>query len=146
MQTVEQKRAADAVRKIQGMINSNRDYGHYVSYASALPAQIVNNGLGQAITMLCAAAGRKTIPHEDPHYFLADHVASWLAEQIQELRPTDGVNHPVQVVQRLAEGNQKQYSRATAEAVAYLNWLKRFARAMLTEPGETPDGSENTNV
>ncbi len=125
--TIEQQRASHALTKVKD--TADKEYGHYVSYVSAFPATIVMNGLGQALAMLLAAAGRKTDPAKDPHRWLYDHVASWLAEQIPDL----GGENTDCVIERLMNSDQTVYIRAQAEAMAYLQWLKQFARAYLQE-------------
>ncbi|MFW6106650.1 MAG: type III-B CRISPR module-associated protein Cmr5, partial [bacterium] len=123
-QTLDQRRAAFAREKIRHLETSGRDYGHYVSYASALPATIVMNGLGQALaTQLAKAKGKQ----EHPRRLLYDHVADWLSRQMEELHVPE--KELPRVVDLLMEHNQSVYVRAQAEAMAYLNWLKQFARA-----------------
>jgi CRISPR-associated protein Cmr5 len=130
--TIDQKRAEHAIKQIRAI--ENQDYGHYVSYVSALPATIVMNGLGQALLSLLAKAGRKKESNKDPNYFLYSHVASWLVEQINELAgPKD------KVIEQLMQRDQHVYLRAQAEAMAYLNWLKQFARAYLQEREDQAD-------
>jgi len=126
--TLEQQRASFALQRIRDLQNGELDYGHYVSYVSALPATIVMNGLGQALTTLVAKAKGKT---DDPHRILFDHVAEWLSQHVEELRAPG--NDLTQVIDRLMQADQKTYVRAQAEAMAYLNWLKQFARAYLKE-------------
>lgn len=124
--TLDQRRAEHALAKIKDI--QEKDYGHYVSYVSALPATIVMNGLGQALATLLARAGRKKEPENDPHYFLYTHVACWLSEQISELQgDTDGE------IERLMKNDQQVYLHAQAEAMAYIHWLKQFARAYLQD-------------
>lgn len=127
--SLEQERAEHALRAIKELEKKGvGQYGHYVSYVSSLPATIVMNGLGQALATLLAKAGRKKDSRQDPNHFLYEHVASWLARQIDELEGNaDGV------IDRLMENDQQVYLRAQAEAMAYLHWLKQFARAYLQE-------------
>lgn len=130
--TLDQRRARhalDCVRRLQ-----DRDPGHYVSYVSSLPATIVMNGLGQALATLLAKAGRKKKPEDDPHYFLYQHVAGWLTQQIGPL-----AGEPDRFIDRLMDNDQNVYLRAQAEAMAYLHWLKQFARAYLEEQEGTPE-------
>lgn len=129
-QTLEQKRAADALRKIQELAPEGQKY--YVSYVSALPATIVMNGLGQALAMLLAKAGGHK---RDDHYRLYQHLTDWLGHQIPELAATndDGV------LLKLVEQDQGVYVRAQAEAMTYLHWLRQFARAYLRESGPAND-------
>lgn len=126
--TLDQQRAAFALKCIQQLRDGGQDYGHYVSYVSALPATIVMNGLGQALTTQLAKAKGKT---QHPRRLLYNHVAGWLSQQMKELRVPEG-SLP-QVIDRLMDGNQDVYVRAQGEAMAYLNWLKQFSRAYLQE-------------
>lgn len=121
--TLDQQRAEHALQQVREL--QDKEYGHYVSYVSALPATIVMNGLGQALVMLLAKAGGKI---QEPHYYLYDHVASWLCKQIPDL--TGDTEH---LIDRLMKNNQSVYVHAQAEAITYLNWLKQFARAYLKE-------------
>lgn len=122
-QTLEQRRAQHALRQIKVLQNQN--VGHYVSYVSAMPAVIVMNGLGQALAMQLAKAKGDL---EDLHYRLYHQVASWLSEQLKEFK-----GQPDQVIENLMRLDQSVYLRAQAESLAYLSWLKQFARAYLKE-------------
>jgi len=127
--TLEQKRAAHALEQIQSL--DGTEYGHYVSYVSALPATILMNGLGHALLTLCAKAKNN---RNRPHYLLYTHVASWLALQVTEFRrDVNEPGSPDEVIQKLMVNDQQVYVHAQAEALAYLNWLKQFARAYLRE-------------
>ncbi len=129
VRTLDQLRAEHALNQIKSIENNND--GYYVSYVSSLPAAMVMNGLGQAmVTQLAKAKGRTN----DSHYLLFNHVASWLTTQIDEL---NGDAHDVIV--KLMNNDQDVYLRAQAEAMAYLNWLKQFARAYLTEKESQSD-------
>ncbi len=128
----DQARAAHALQTIRDLDKLGRDkYGKYVSYVSALPAQIIINGLGQALATLMAAGGRGKKQH-DPHYMLYLSIANWLMVRFPEWEIKDGNI----VIDRLVQGNQDTYLRAQAESLAYLNWLKKFARGILEEVSE----------
>ncbi len=124
--TLDQDRAAHALEKIRSM-QGNHD-GMYVSYISAMPATIVMNGLGQAlITQLSKA---KKGQAGDSHRLIYEHLCDWLSQQVAGLEgPAD------QLIERLMNNDQAVYVHAQAEAMAYLNWLKQFSRAMLHESG-----------
>ncbi len=125
--TLQQQRAADALRNVKSLSNRDAKFqSEYVSYANSLPATIVMNGLGQALTMLLAKARGRI---DDSHRVLFDHVAGWLQQQIVDLKTVNSDD----VIERLMEHDQAVYIRAQAEAMAYLNWLKQFARAYLKE-------------
>ncbi len=130
-QTLEQKRAEHALKCIQS-IQGDKNDGYYVSYVSALPATIVMNGVGQALVTQLAKAKKEK--ENDSHQLLFNHVASWLTEQIDELK-----GEPQEVIAKLMKNDQDVYLRAQAETMAYLNWLKQFARAYLNEK-EGQDG------
>lgn len=128
--TLVQKRAAHALEQVKSI--EKTEYGHYVSYVSALPATILMNGLGHALLTLCAKAKND---RKKPHYILYTHVASWLSKQVKELEGgADGV------ISKLMANDQQVYVHAQAEALAYLNWLKQFARAYLREEEGQADG------
>lgn len=123
--SLEQERAAHALRKIKELQGSG-DAGYYVSYVSALPATIVMNGLGQALVMLLAKdKGKKSTEH----YSLYEHLASWLSQKVGGLK----ANASDEVIDKLMAGDQDLYVRSQSEAMAYLHWLKQFARAYLKE-------------
>ncbi len=129
-QTLEQKRAAHALKKVKSITKTHD--GMYVSYVSSFPAKIVMNGLGQALVMQLAQANGDLT---NSHLLLHDHVAEWLSEQIIQLKgPKEDV------IQKLMTKDQQVYLRAQAEAMAYVNWLKQFARAYLKEKKEDANG------
>jgi CRISPR-associated protein Cmr5 len=119
MRTLDQKRAEHALEEIKKI--GNKEYGHYVSYVSGLPATIVMNGLGQALVTLLAK-------DDNSHKMLFDSVAGWLCEQIPGLG-----GEPDGLIERMMDQDQAVYIHAQAEAMAYLSWLKQFARAYLQE-------------
>ncbi len=121
--TLDQKRAIHALENIKEIQDKND--GYYISYVSALPATIVMNGLGQALLTLLAKDKGSS---KDSHRLLHDHVASWLAKQIEKIN-----GDPKEVIGNLMKNDQKTYLIAQAEAMAYLNWLKQFAHAYLKE-------------
>lgn len=131
-QTLDQQRASDALAKIRGIAAANKNDGMYVSYVSALPATIVMNGLGQALAIELAKAN-KDKPN-DSHRAIYQHVAGWLSRQVPNL--SGDVD---KFLDRLMKEDQATYVHAQAEAMAYLNWLKQFARAYLIESKESGD-------
>ncbi len=119
--TLDQERAEHALKEIKKI--ENKEYGHYVSYVSSLPATIVMNGLGQALVTLLAK-------RDSSHKMLFDNVAGWLCKQIPDLK-----KNPDNLIEEMMKQNQTVYIHAQAEAMAYLSWLKQFARAYLKEEG-----------
>ena len=113
-----QKRADDALTKIETMA-ANGGYGKYKSYVSSLPAEILMSGLGQAMAL---AKSKKKLDGYDKLY---QHLSGWLCAG----RPYNGSD----LIREIAGNSEADYIRAQAEAMAYLEWLKKFAVALLEE-------------
>ena len=138
--TLEQKRAADALSKVRE-IEQRREAGdelgkNYRSYLESLPATIVMNGLGQACATLLAHAGGNP-PQKSAYRLLYDHLQGWLC------RRPGGVYGQPELIDAIVHHDQKHYVHAQAEALAYLNWLKKFAQAFLKPPSDSTGGSHH---
>jgi CRISPR-associated protein Cmr5 len=75
---LEQRRAAYALKQLQGVVSrpgDGKDKRLYRSYVEGFPATILMNGLGQALAMLLAKGKQKA---NDPHMWLYEHLQSWL--------------------------------------------------------------------
>jgi CRISPR-associated protein Cmr5 len=117
-----QRRAAHALKRIEG--RKSQSYGNYVSYANALPATILMNGLGQA----CATLLSKAEGHLDrPHGMLYADLQSWLCGT-DPAAPFKGEQN---LMTAITSKGQDTYLRSQAEALEYLVWLKKFANAYL---------------
>lgn len=133
-QSMAQKRASHALGKVRELeteakrTSAKQAYGLYVSYVKALPATIRLNGLGQALAMEKAKAG-KHVGHDK----LFAHVSDWLLRGWGTSSPWYG---KPDIFTAITGGSQDDYLRAHAEALAYLDWLKKFAVAMLVEDKE----------
>ena len=119
------QRAEHALLVIEALKGEN--IRHYVSYVSALPATILQNGLGQALATLLSAAKGKS---DDPHQKLYDQMQGWLCRGDADAPYKEGDN----LIKAIVEGDEQTYLHAHAEALAYLVWLKKFAVAFLKEP------------
>lgn len=124
-QTLAQRRAADALTKVNALKEKN-NYGNYVSYVKGLPAGILMNGLGQAAATLLAAAKGK---QDDAHYVLYRHLSEWLCRDALEAPYPNATD----LLEAITQNDEADYVRAQAEALAYLEWLKKFAVALLEE-------------
>ena len=130
-QSLAQRRAAHAL----ACVNNARDYGNYVSYVKSLPAAILMSGLGQALAMEKAGASKDGDVGKG-HRLLYVHMNSWLCNET-----LDGVpgweNGPYagerDVLAAITSNDEPAYIRAQAEALEYLEWLKKFAVALLEE-------------
>lgn len=129
--TLAQRRAADALKKIQ-LLEKNPRRGKYDSYVDGLPATILMSGLGQAAATLLASAkiGKDNRSDDNRAYeTLYEHLSSWLC------RNDDDAPYPGQgdLMEAVINGSEEAYVRAQAEAMAYLEWLKKFSSAYLKD-------------
>lgn len=120
-QGLSQRRARHALAAIREM--ENKDCGHYVSYVNALPAAILQNGLGQALAALNAG-------DEEGRKFLYQQISAWLCNTRED------APYPAEsdVLEAITQQDEDAYLIAQAEALAYLEWLKKFANAFLKRP------------
>lgn len=131
-QTLEQKRAADAFKKVEKLKKDRAiDKEKYISYTKSLPATIITNGLGQAAASLLAAA--KENNKKDAHYLLYKHLEEWLCRDSRDApypqnskQKTDAI-----LMRSITDHGRNKYMQAQAEAIAWLKWLKKFAVAYL---------------
>ncbi len=133
--TLDQQRAAHALTMIH-KLDPNKYDGMYVSYVSALPAMIVMNGIGQALATELA----KDKGNDKSHRHLFDHVTDWLTRTGRPLDAVEKAGDPRSVFNALAE-SQEVYIAAQIEAMAYIHWLKQFARAFLVDRAFDPNES-----
>lgn len=121
--TIEQQRAAHALRQVRTLLSSDGgiDRGTYRSYVDRLSPTIVMSGLGQALAMELAAGGNTAA-----HRALYDALTDWLCRD-------DGGVYPgtKDLLRSIVEGEERQYLAAQAEALAWLEWHKKFCRAEL---------------
>lgn len=131
-QSLDQRRAKHALERIKTRQGDDTKQSDYLSYVKALPATILQNGLGQAMATLLAAAKGK---ENDPHHRLYQDVQSWLCGGDQESPfPKRGDQNSIEeLIEEITKSDQQCYLKAQAEAQAYLIWLKKFAAAFLNE-------------
>ncbi len=133
-QNLAQLRAGHALGKIQSL--DGADYGNYVSFVKALPATIIMAGLGQALAMEKAGASKDGDVGAG-HKRLYEHMNDWLCGGRTGGPYEDGGDVLQQITQNSDDDYvraQAGYVRAQAEAMAYLEWLKKFAVAFLNKP------------
>lgn len=136
--TLEQKRAQDAwkvVREIKEEMQSaapqEREKAEakakeHSALARGAPADILTSGLGQTLAFWKA----KGKPH---HQWLYQAVSNWV---LLQMKLPASINGLLEWIVDAADANQ--YRMATAEALAYLTWVKRFAEADLPK-GDSDD-------
>lgn len=123
-QPLDLQRAQHALLAIEAI--KDKDHGLYRSYVRALPATILQNGLGQALATLLSSAGGDP---KNPHRWLHDHIQAWLCRDHADA-PYRGKD---KLIQAIVDGSEADYLHAHADALAYLVWLKKFAVAFLKE-------------
>jgi len=124
LRTLEQERAKYAWDCVQEA-KEKSFAGDYRSIALKAPSLILTNGLGQTLAFL-KAKGKGEPGNE--HEVLYQHLEGWLQKQL-------GINGNL-LDWLVNTATSQQYRLATMEALALLQWLKRFAEA------ELPKGSE----
>jgi CRISPR-associated protein Cmr5 len=88
----------------------------YRSLALKTPVLILTNGLGQTLAFFKSKGGE--------HELLYGHLTKWLTNE-------NKIYEPGELVQKVISGDSAKYRQATTETLAFLNWLKRFAEAVL---------------
>jgi CRISPR type III-B/RAMP module-associated protein Cmr5 len=117
-QTLEQQRAASAWGDIE-QVTQKEQQSKYGTLARKLPAMIQINGLGTALAFL-QAKGKNDA--RDGHTLIYNHVSKWVLSRMN----TEGYSSLMELVR---QGDMDTYRRATAEAIAYGIWLKRYVEA-----------------
>ena len=96
-----------------------------MNLAKALPALIMNSGLMQTMAFLHEKHKKDAGKRQNPHGELAKHLRSWLSERFSgKVREDfDGF------MEDLMETNPRTYQDVTAEAMAWLRWMRQMAAA-----------------
>jgi CRISPR-associated protein Cmr5 len=128
--TLEQKRAEQAWECVQKVTKKSQEFKKkYGSLARKVPMLVLTNGLGQTLAFLKAKG--KSDP-ADEHTVLFRHLSDWVLSQVAPNTTASNGD----LLQWVLHNDSVAYRRATTEALAFLNWLKRFAEAELpTEEG-----------
>jgi len=117
MLTLDQKRAEHAWQKAQEAKSElGEDYKDYVSDAKGLPALIMNSGLMQVMAFLEEKGDR--------HQLLGKQLRDWLHQQCHTQM---GFR---EFMEELMEADSARFQAITAEAFAWLKWLKLVAAAL----------------
>lgn len=128
-QTLQQQRAKFALERVKEASKKVSLHKEYKSYASTLPAMIHMNGLGQA------AAFFKSRPNSEAHELLYKTLSDWLK---QEGQPYHGCSD---LLDGITNKDMHNYRLAQAEAQAFMDWVKKFAKAFMIDD-EGDEGSQ----
>ena len=154
-QTLEQMRMRFALMAVKHSTDSTTNPAHlteaqfkeFATRCHSLPAQILQNGLNQALAFCLSRTGEQAVAYKA----LMQYVSDWLTGRglvasmnlahtvaVMPLPPADERG----IVDVLLEHDIDTYMAATQEALALLHHLKRFASAFKTaEKPEADDGS-----
>lgn len=128
MRTLGQKRAAFALEEI--LHNNYNKPTEFKTFCAGAPAVILQNGFGQALAFWYSK-GKDN--RTDKHQVLLDIIMKWLCfkdgdvknEFIQPCKNTK------EMVTALSSMPQQKYLAAQGETLALLEWVKRYANALL---------------
>lgn len=115
MQTLAQRRAKHAWEVVEAR-RLRPDFDDFADQAKKLPMRILTSGLGQSLAFVRA---KGKVPE------LLDALTKWI-------NLYDHGNG--ELLERIVQGNSDFQRLATAECLAYLEWLVRFADARKKEP------------
>jgi CRISPR-associated protein Cmr5 len=105
-------RAEAAWKAIEGIAATDKEYG---SLAREMPTLIQVNGLAQTLAFLRA----KNKTH---HQSIFNHLSGWVCQHL-------GLQG--NLLESVLQMDSQLYRRATAESLAFLQWLKRFSEAKI---------------
>lgn len=111
-QTLEQQRAQDAWER------SATYKDKHVNIAKGLPALIMNSGLMQVLAFCHEKGGENEL--------VATHLRDWLARRFLKSGRDPGFEI---LMQALMKAQPADYQAITAEAFAWLRWLRQMAPA-----------------
>ncbi len=126
MKTVEQERADNALSRLKRFDSESDTFKkRYRSYVDRLGPSIVMNGLGQALATERAAAGMNPDKDDEKaHHELYVSVQQWLCRENAGVYPK-----AKDLLEAIMTHDASLYLRAQAEALAWIEWHKKFCRA-----------------
>jgi len=133
-QTLDQKRAAAAWKAVEEVCDEESGK-KYTAWVRKTPSLILTNGLGQTLAFL-RAKGKGDNASEYQRVY--NHLSEWVLPHLDPNIP----NNPTErrkLLEWLLRQDSHVYRQATAEALAYINWLKRFAEARFGEVRDTEE-------
>ncbi|KAF0194311.1 MAG: Cmr5 family CRISPR-associated protein [Bacillota bacterium] len=118
---LDQERAEHALKVVKGM-KGNSVGDKFAKLTAGFTATLISNGLGQSVATLRAK--------QEPQYLaLYEALQSWLCEG----KPFMPVSNK-ELINHIVTADMRTYMQAQAEAISYVEWLKKFAAAYLKTP------------
>jgi CRISPR-associated protein Cmr5 len=122
-QQLAQLRAGHALAQIEAM--KAQDDGHLSAHIAGFPAMILMSGFGQACAFYLSKGKTMKLAY--------DALENWLTSAG---RPYASATGTCKLMTAITSNNAATYRLAQAEALAYLDWLKKFAKAFLKSEEE----------
>lgn len=122
IQSKDQQRAKHALEAIE-KLKDKMEHSKVKSAVSGLPAMIHMNGLGHAFAFFLSDV--KNFPEREK---IVEIVFDWLKKDGEVLKNYANIS----ALNAITQVDMTTYQIAQQEAQAYLLWLKKFARALLT--------------
>ena len=113
---LDQQRAAHAWECLSQLVENNLATDQYIRAAKKMPVRIVASGLGQALAFVYA----KKIKMQGQDLLLK-HIKEWLGKRGLAQRETKSL------IDDVLKYNTDELRCASAELLAWLQWLNRFA-------------------
>lgn len=131
--TLDQRRARHAWEAVERIKNAGgKMAGDYAREVKRLPVRIVTAGLGHAIAFLRA----KGDPGGgDANATLLSDLADWVLDKRRDVASRRPTPSSAALIEAIVKGDATFLQVSTDEALAYLQWLGRFAEAEL-KPSE----------
>jgi len=128
MRTLGQKRAAYALDEV--LNNRCGNPKEFKTFCAGAPSVILQNGFGQALAFWYAK-GQKG--RNDKHQVLLDIIMKWLCLKNGDVKNAfiSPCETAKEMVLALATMQQHQYLTAQKETLALLEWVKRYANAVI---------------
>jgi CRISPR-associated protein Cmr5 len=126
-QTLSQRRARFALDRVRAVVGKEYEAA-FRSYAASLPPMIQMNGFGQALAF-CRSKS------EQAYQELYRLVSDWLTS------PGQPYQSHKDVLDGITKEGMSSYRLAQTEALALLDWVKRFASAFIARRRSAGDGS-----
>jgi len=108
LQTISQQRAKHALAQVQSWTDVAQ-HKELKSYTVGMPAMILMSGFGQTCAFYKSKGGNHTV--------VLQALQGWLGKG--------------EIISLITQSSAQDYQLAQAEALEYLNWLKKFAKAYL---------------
>ncbi len=124
---MEQQRAQHAWKVIQGLMEEGKAKPHgkeFRSEAKKFPSRVMTAGLGQAVAFLLSKSNDDNKKSKGVRELVAA-LNGWVCGKTAGLAAENSGN----LMLSIANGDTLFLTRATEEALAYIQWINRFAEA-----------------